>query len=523
MPQDLVLHSASSRPLSQHIAGTGTFQQSGFVSWTDLMNNVVSGAGAVLSRFSQAGVNPFTTIVGQIVCQEFKLGSEGHDLLVRIIDDLIYKSAIGNVMHYGFGIDSIVRNLSATYEGGILVLLCAATSECYSEEHAAKIIWELVQLYQPETPNEHIPSMFQWLALIRQCTGVLARDEFPLMAERLMSMHLENRFKVSVDDQREYHKGHKTRGVSSAASIAATILALGNVSLGRLERMTVAGRADAGWLAALAIRYLNLRVSVHGENAQILYNNCTPNEVPQIDVNFASSEKSQQHLEVKSKLYVLQDLTDVFLNPSGKRYGSALLCGRVPWDRVLSLTFGRDFDLLMSTCYFGKAMATAAYVFEPSAGLSTGDFISDGQREVRNYFDFGNAQGFLTQAVMLFPELESQRLNFNSVKRRPLSGLRALYEEYFAEIQAVCNCDTCRDRSVTVLFSDSLCLVNLMEAIIHLVKTLAGTTFPLELNPNRAGIEWFYRRQVELHDAYDQENAYGRLAAILDISLPSSE
>ena len=512
-----MLHGANSRPLSRHIAGTGTSQQSGVISWTDLMNNVVSGAGAVLSRLSQAGVDPFTTIVGQVVCQEFRLGSEGHDLLVRIIDGLIYKSAIGNVMHYGFGLDSIVRNLSATYEGGILVLLCAATSECYSEKHAAKIIWELMQLYQPETRNDYIPSVFQWLALVRQCNGMLARDEFPLMAERLMSMHPIKGLNVGLDFFGQVYIANKERRISSAASVASTILALGHVSLGRLERMTVTGGVDAGWLAALAIRFFNLRVSIHGEDAQVLYNNCGPDEVHQIDVIFASSDKPQHHLEVKSKLFVLQEFRTFFVNGPEVLYELSLLCGRVPWDRVLSLTFGRGFDVLISTTCFGEAMGTAAYILEMMAGLPTFKGRTECKYEnVRNYFDFGSGQGFLTCAVMRFPELESQRTAMQSIGRKPLSVLEASYEDYMTQIQAACNCDLCTKRSYIDLLVKGSCSVIVMEAIIHLVKTLSGTTVTLDLSPNRAGIEWFYWQQVRFHERFASRE-HGRSPFIIDV------
>ena len=53
---------------------------------------------------------------------------------------------IGDIIHFGFGIDSVVRKLVDLDQGRVLVALCAATVECYHKDHAANIAWELVQL-----------------------------------------------------------------------------------------------------------------------------------------------------------------------------------------------------------------------------------------------------------------------------------------------------------------------------------------------------------------------------------------
>ena len=161
------------------------------------MGKSISGAVAVLSRLSEGGVDPITAAVGQIMCQEFRLGRDGKRLYINILNNLSCQSTLGQVFHFGFGIDSIVRNLSASYEGGILVILGAALGECYFENHAASILWELVQAYKPKNSSDRTPSPAQWLSLIRQCNGVLASDEFPVVAEHLMQLHPQIRLDVS--------------------------------------------------------------------------------------------------------------------------------------------------------------------------------------------------------------------------------------------------------------------------------------------------------------------------------------
>ena len=229
------------------------------------MGKVITGTIAVLSRFSEGGIDPFTTVVGQLVCQEFKLGRAGTSLFLGILSRLQCTSTLGDVIHFGFGVDSIVRNLSATTEGGILVILTAALGECYHENQAADILWELVQVYKPASSDGRTPSPNQWLAVVRQCSGVLATDEFPKLAEHFMQLHPQNSLRSESD--------HDRRGISSPNSIADALLAVGKVSTRQLESITISGGADAGWIAALAHRFFNLRVAIYSPVGELLYRN----------------------------------------------------------------------------------------------------------------------------------------------------------------------------------------------------------------------------------------------------------
>ena len=279
MSQSIVLHGADSAPLSKNLINPKSFPQSGTVSWSDLFGKVVSGAVAVLSGFSEGGIDPFITVVGQFVCREFKFGRDSIELYVKILNGLQCHSTGGDVLHVGFGIDSIVRTLSASYEGGVLVILSAALGECYFENHAANILWELIQVYKPQESKERTPSPTQWLALIRQCNGLLAADEFPTFAEELMRLHPQNSIDVSnpLADLRP-----KKRGVSSPDSLAEALLALGKVSTGQLKAINISGAADAGWLAALAHRLFNLNVSIYSPEGTLLFSNINKDERAQI-------------------------------------------------------------------------------------------------------------------------------------------------------------------------------------------------------------------------------------------------
>ncbi len=482
------------------------------------MGKAVTGAVAVLSRFSQGGIDPFTTVVGQLICQEFKLGRAGARLYVDILNGLKCQSAMGDVMHLGFGIDSIVRNLSATYEGGILVVLSAALAECYFENHAANILWELVQLYKPSNSGDRTPSPTQWLALVRQCDGVLATDELPKVAEHFMQLHSQNSLDCSksVIDPRP-----GKRGVSSPESIAEALLAIGKVSTGQIESITITGAADAGWLAALADRFFNLRLAIYGPEGDLAFENFGRNERAQITILYelASQEGEKKEIEVWGKLYCLRDATEFLQNKDGA-YGSALVSGRVPWESALSFTFGPEFKrLLESTSNLGAAIGAAARMFDVVARAEDG-VHHDTARTCTTYLSFGRGQGFITFASLRFPELSPLKSDMESVSRGSLRETRGTYESSLANLKRSCQCKICRMGIDQETQEEGFCLVILTESIIVLLRALSGITAPETLFPVRAGIEWYYGRQVSVHRQYEmieEETArYGQIAFLLD-------
>lgn len=519
MSQPIVLHGAGSAPLSERLVKQNSFPQSGTLSWSDLFSKVVTGAVAVLSRFSEGGIDPFTAVVGQLVCQDFKFGRTGTDLFVKILNGLQYHSTKGDVLHFGFGIDSIVRNLSASYEGGILVILSAALAECYFEDHAANILWELVQAYKAANSGDRIPSPTQWLALIRQCDGVLAIDEFPKFAEDLMRLHPQNSLDVgnSSLDLRP-----RKRGVSSPDSMAEALLAIGKVSTGQLEAITITGTADAGWLAALADRFFNLKLSIYGPEGVLLFTNLDQDERAQITVLYemASEEGTKKEVEVPGKLFCLRDATEFLHNKHGV-YGSALLSGRVPWENALSLTFGSEFSqLIEAPALFGTTIGAAARIFDAVARAEDGVHY-DTTRTCTTYLSFGRAQGFVGFAYMRFPELLPLKKQMESASRAPFKEAQGNYESNVSNLKRMCKCKICEMGMDQETYAEGYCLVILTEAIIILLRALSGITGLEDLRPVRAGIEWYYGRQLSVHrqhEMIEQEIArYGQMAFLLDL------
>ena len=446
-------------------------------------------------------MDPFTTVVGQLICQEFRLGRAGANLYVQILDGLRCQSTIGDVMHFGFGVDSIVRNLSATHEGGVLVILSAALAECYFENHAANTLWELVQLYKPANSGDPTPSPTQWLALIRQCSGVLTTDEFPRIAEYYMELHPQNSLDVGnpIQDPRP-----RKRGASSSQSVAEALLAVGKVSTGQIASITITGGADAGWLAALTDRFFNLRLVIYGIAGELLFKNFEDKERVQVIIMYelAYQEGDKKEIEVPGRLYCLRDATEFLLNKD-HTYGSALLCGRVPWETALSLTFGSEFRRLMeSASLFGTTIGAAARVFDAIAKAEDG-VHHETARTCTNYLSFGRGQGFLSFACLRFPELLPLKIEMENVPKASLRETRGTYESTIANLKRACQCKICRSGMDQETYEENFCLVILRESIIVLLRALSGITTPEKLLPARAGIEWYYGRQMSVHRQFE--------------------
>ena len=494
MSQDLVLHGAGSPPLSQHLIARNGFQQTGVWSWTDLLSKAVRGSAAVLSRFSEGGIDPFTTIIGQMICREFKLGHDGTKLFLDILDGLQCKSTVGDVMHFGFGIDSIVRNLSASYEGGILVILCAALVECYYEHHAANILFQLVQECKPKDSSDRTPSPIQWLSLVRQCAGVLAADEFPVIAEHFMHLHPQNLLGGEQLEVSLMGRHPQRRGISSPEAIAEAILAVGKVSTGQLETITITGTADAGWLAALAHRFLNLRLSIYGPEGELLYRNFQPDERAQIKIlyEFASQEGMKKEMRISGKLYYLRDMSEILKRKEGE-YGSALLCGRLPWESALSLTFGSQYHRLTKSVNFGMALGAAARIFDLMYKADRRIYQQIGMSE-GYHCSSGRGQGFISHAVMRFPELLPHKSNMENIPNVSFGETNGLYDSCLSNLQRSCICRICNKDLTQEIQEQDFCLVALTEAIIILLRDLSRVTVPEGLRPTRAGIEWYYIR-----------------------------
>jgi len=524
MSSALTLYDASAPLLSRRFIAADSFPQSGSWSWVNLIDSGIRGAVKVLSRYSAAGVDQYTVIIGQIVCANFKLNVRGVQRLESAIMELKTMNTIGNMLHFGFGVDSVVRNLAATEEGGILVALCAAATETFALDHAANIFWELVRTFK--APEKQIPSPMQWKALLKACAGTLAETEFPKMAEHFMHLHSENdRLSVGRYERDVTHRN--ARGVSSPDTIAEALLAIGKVSTGELVSISIVGGGNAGWLAAIAQWIFDLRVAIFDHECELLYTNSPHESQPQVRIFFIKPHKDASDLKVavRGKVYQLRDITEMFFMTENE-FGSALVCSRVPWVNALSLTFGSEFKRLMDMPRsFSRALLSAGRVFDGIARAESQVLITE-RRYCQTYFADGRGRGFLSFAITLFPELEPLNGSIDTTVLRSFDSACESYSSSMAHINIGCGCVICTKGIEDGLFEERFCLALLVETIIVVVQSMSGISAPAALFPMRSGLEAFYRRQLKLHESEKLQarmKKYGAIGAVMEFNNAESE
>lgn len=516
----IVRLSDSSTPLlAGSINPPGSFAQQGQLSWVDLGKTVVHASVNLLRRYSAANIDTYTILAGQHVAASFRFGRQGRERFVQAVTTLPSMGSMGQLYHFGFGVDTIIRSLATTEEGGCLVVLCAAAAECYQEEHAAGIMWDLVRCHR--APDAFMPSTMQWKALVSVCAGSLSLSTFPKIAEHFMSL----------DDA-----GHTARGLSSPDTMARALLGIGEVSLGKYEAITICGPSDLGWLAAIAEWMLDLRISISTLDGKLLHQNFEGAKHAQVRFLLSTHIEKNQGMDVGvlATTYHLRDFTEV-INVRDRTMLESKVCGRVPWSSALSDTFGSYFKTCLEDMpeAFGKALGCAARLFEavaraepmigPSAKLTC-----------FSYFSSSHGPNFVSFVCNEFSELKVVRPEMDEGVNQTAENALAAYEACLVNISSVCKCEICKAKNTKdgrISFDGRFCLVCMLETILVLARSLSGISVAEGLSPLLSGLQAFYHRQVQVHvqtmegrrpQLKNLPNHLKKLSFILELSYPVS-
>jgi hypothetical protein len=153
------------------------FSQQGTVDWTQLANSSVTFSLSVLSRLSQAGIEPFTLAVGQAIFLRFPLPPETQQKIHTTLAILKPFSSYGNVLWFGFGIKHVARLLAESEQGIACIALCGSLSVSYDKFYCAQVLRSMTQIQC--APGNLSPSISQWSSLVDVCSGTLVSSEFP--------------------------------------------------------------------------------------------------------------------------------------------------------------------------------------------------------------------------------------------------------------------------------------------------------------------------------------------------------
>ena len=271
------------------VVGPG-FTQQGTIDWVSLVSKPLNFSVGVVARLSASNVDAYTIVIGQAMARNFQLGPSGRHKVQHALSTLKSYGGYGNAVWFGFGVQSLVRTLGQTSEGSALLALCAAMGECFQEDLAAEVLYSMARSYK--APESLTPSVSEWLALVKCCSGILSTTEFPMLTEGLMSMiPSEHRFTTGGID-----------GFPALEKLAAAIMALCKVSRKESTDICIRGGRVCGWLGAVATWLLDLTITI--SNGQtLLYSNTPDGDKPQVQFfcDNNSPEQLNNELEIASE------------------------------------------------------------------------------------------------------------------------------------------------------------------------------------------------------------------------------
>jgi hypothetical protein len=527
-----------------------SFPQTGSWSMVDLAKAPITGTLGALSRYHAARVDPYVAIVGETLCTIFRLTLQGRRNIDNAVEKLKVVGTLGKTLEIGFAMEDIVRVMAKTDEGRMCMGLCAALTECYTEDMAVEILLEMARLVHVE--GRFMPSSQSWKDLLKACAGTLSATKFPLIAEHYMQL--------PKDDVRlgTFHRfdclSDKLRSCPNPAEFAQAMFALAAITRGELKAVTIIGGNDSGWIAAVAQWFFDLKIGIflsdgtphHRSCDDVYHMDCNPDDA-QVLIFFQNSAgeagPNPPSFAVTGRTVIINDISELF-EQEGRHYSSLIVSGRLEWKSALSTSFSLEFKKLLTLREsFGTAIGNAARLF---GGLATADefYPMKYRLACTNYCDASYGVGFVGNTLYWFPELQSIKSTMEKAVNQTLKQASKDYEASIATIRENCLCPTCTSTStghcipaeadgddlemtpVPDLESESndteseldydpdrYCLVVIVETIICLSRMLANIVLEdKNLLPTRSGFELAYSRQLT-----DRISAPGGMQALREI------
>ncbi|KAF2463384.1 uncharacterized protein BDR25DRAFT_114406 [Lindgomyces ingoldianus] len=510
----------------------------------------------LLARYMAGRVNPYTGAVVQCMSSQFWLSRHGRQNIESAISSLNVVGSAGDVLEFGFAIEDVIRSFSKTEAGATGLALCAALKECYHDDIAIDVLLEMARLCKASP--EFMPTSSHWKDWLTACAGVLAVTDFPRRAEHLMQLPNSNQ-RLGVY-QRFEGLPKALRSCSSPQSIAKCLFALASITRNELEAVTFVGGADAGWLAAVAEWFFELRVTMEKSDGEMFYCNHTDPDSVQVKIVFQdNAEQTSTSLQCVGRAYILEDVSRILdgsLSPS-----AVVVSGRLDWKEALTRTFQLDFEELMNIPNtFGELLGSASRIFKALAEghSSFPDLI---KLACTGYSDDSFGPGLVASTLQWFPELKKLKKYMQEGVRYDLKKARKTYEFCISKIRSHCGCRTCQSTSTGFEFADKrgssaipshsvsadgdemltdsgshqsletdpeddwdpdqFCQVIIAETIIYLSRVLGSVFLESDaLLPVRSGLARAYGRQLNqrrsAHLGRGTIEAIGQIAFCLD-------
>lgn len=463
------------------LPGSSGFDQQGSVDWVSLANTTVSATVSVFNRLAAADVHPGTLATAHAIAGTFWLSAQGETNVDNALKSLTSFSSIGQVLHFGFGIEAPVRHLAKTQNGYACLALFGALNELApTKDSAAYLLRELADLMG--APRESRPSLRQWNSLLDVCAGMFSATTFPVIF---------NQYQRLSEECSSY--------VGSPRDIAEALLAVAKLARQELDAISITGTTACSWLAAFGHYFLGLSVCIQDPQGLVRYKSGTGNQASiTIECPWESLWTGQL---VERKRYVIRTFEDLY------RVANPAFSGRVRWEEALSVAFGRHMDELLfegrflfaqilgCTARLMEAVASADQALQSVLGLHDALLLSMRERWV-GYCEDSHGAGFLRFATGTFPELSGCK---SEASLWLSSNLRDAYSGYLDAVlglQDLCGC-----QNHDTHYRREWCLQDLADGVIFIVYSLSLTSFNPDLRPSLLGL----RRYAELQRANSEQ------------------
>ena len=500
--------------------GTGLsipFQQQGTVDWVKLGKTGVTATVSVLSRLSAANVDPFTISVAQALAGQLKLSTAGVARMNECLHSLEAFVSLDSAMWFGFGHKHVVRLLAGTAQGVSTLALCSSLSEVLVTDRVAAILDEVASAYG--APAELRPSLLQWAALVSNCSGVVSRTNFGLVAEHFIGLDGNPLLPPSGRHRTfEAIRGipapplQHIRDAGQCKDVAFALHEIGRLSFGGLISLELRGGSVCGLLGAFAFWFLGLEIEIR-KGVSVVHRSTSENNPVQILVTYSAGDEDRRphDLQVASRSYRICNISSVVHTRSEDTMNDDLIMsGRIRWDHAIQGTFGlRGQDLLQSGYHFCQILGNGARLLTAAARCEVGNLGN--KTDYRSLFrvtDFGettvyneqsHGRGLINFMILRLPELETlDKVSIEKCLESPLAKSHQEYKDAWRRLQMLCDCTYCRGDLPTATFQNqTFCLPLLAETILCVARDLSMVIVPEGLFPSRAGFESQYRKKYE--------------------------
>lgn len=502
----------------------------------DLAKLPLQATLGIFSRYAAGRVNPYTVAIGEALCGQFQVTANGRRKLESAISSLSFVGSLGDTLEFGFGIEDVVRSMAKSQQGSTCLALCAALKECYHDDVCVEVLLELARLSKVD--GQWMPSSLEWKNLLAACAGTLATSAFSHRAEHFMQQPNREQRLGAYGALEMTPKDY--RSCSSPKSIAEALSALAQVSRKAMEKVTIVGGADAGWLGAIAEWLLDLRVTILDTNSEVFHTNVNELEDTQVQIIYSYEQERPQDIQCIGKTYTLHDVSKLF-SEEGRPPNAAVVSGRVEWKSALRSSFLSDFRRMMDIPNtLGELFGSAARIFK---AVAHGDKAFPNKYLVAciSYCDQSYGVGFVENILSWFPELKVSKSAMETSVSCDLQVAKTAYERCISSLRIHCGCRACQapsngfeiseDRDMTPAPDigtdssseasteaidewdpDRYCEVIIAETIINLSRSLANIFLHKELLPMRSGLEIAYGRQLN-----SRRSAMSGRQAIVDL------